>query len=552
MDNKFKFLKKKKILVILPHEDDELNLVGGLLNSEYIDKNNTYMAYITNGDYYCKAKTRVQEVTKTLKKCSIKEENIIYLGYCDQQFSENNHIYMTDENNVFISKNDKKETYFIEGKNEYAFNQRKQHSKFNKKSLIKDLETLIIDISPDIIFVNDFDSHPDHRCITLCFDYVMGQILKNTKKYFPAVFKGFCYPTEYIGYEDYDNLNILSTKFKKEVNNQFDYQNPYYSWEERIRFCVGKKTLRYSLLNNKLYKCLLEHKSQLLLRKYKSIINSDQIFWQRKTNNLCMSATITATSGNTKYLNDFMTFDCKDIMHKDKSLPIFKNVSWIPNESDNIKKITINLKEKSEISEIKFYQNSTTTGKITEINLKMGNEKKKNIKLENKLYTTLHLNTKEMINVIEIEVVSQETKDAGFSEIEIFPPIEKNIELLKILVDDNFTNDIYYINKPNYKIGIYGYNGSESINIENKNLLFEVNKTLIRYEDLKEFNTKNYTLKVSLKENRKIYDEVKIIQVTKIKSLIFKFYKKINKIIFQKDIFLTKIHNKIKRILKRM
>ena len=89
-------------LVILPHEDDELNLVGGLLNSDYIDKSNTYMAYVTNGDYYCKTVTRVKEVTKALKRCSIQKENIIYLGYCDQQFSENTHIYMTDENNEFI------------------------------------------------------------------------------------------------------------------------------------------------------------------------------------------------------------------------------------------------------------------------------------------------------------------------------------------------------------------------------------------------------------------------------------------------------------------
>ena len=552
MNNRFNFLKNKKILVILPHEDDELNLVGGLLNSDYIDKSNTYMAYVTNGDYYCKTATRVKEVTKALKRCSIQKENIIYLGYCDQQFSENTHIYMTDENNEFISKNNKKETYFIPGENEYAFNKRKKHSKFNRESLINDLEALISDLLPDIIFVNDFDSHPDHRCITLCFDCAMGRILKKTQGYFPNVFKGFCYPTEYNGYTDYDNLNFISTKFKKEANNEFDYQNPYYFWEERIRFCVGKKTLKYSLLSNKLYKCLVEHKSQLLLRKYKSIINSDQIFWQRKTNNLCINATITATSGDTKYLNDFMTFDCQDIMHKDKALPIFKTVAWVPDKSDKSKKITINLKETSQISEIKFYQNSTTKGKITEINLKLDTTKKKNIKLENKLTTTIKVNSKEKINVIEIEVVSKETNDAGFSEIEIFSPVEKKIELLKILIDDNFTNDIYYVKNKNYKMELYCYDGNNSINLSKNDFIFEVNNKVIKYENLKEFTNKNYTLKVSLKENSDIYDEVKIKHAGIFNILIFNLHKNINKIILKKDIFISRVHNKIKRLLKRM
>ena len=47
--------------------------------------------------------------------------------------------------------------------------------------------------------------------------------------------------------------NLLSTKFRKEINNQFDYQNPYYEWERRIRFVVGKDAAHYSLLKNRLF-----------------------------------------------------------------------------------------------------------------------------------------------------------------------------------------------------------------------------------------------------------------------------------------------------------
>ena len=163
MKNRINYFKNKKNLIIVPHEDDELNLIGGLLNSNYLNKDNTYIAYMTNGDYNCSVKTRFNEAKKALKMCGIKDENIIFLGYCDQHFSENKHIYMTSKDEIFESKKQKKETYLTDEENEYAWKKRKKHSKFNKEALINDLEFLIKEYRPDIIFVNDFDSHPDHR-----------------------------------------------------------------------------------------------------------------------------------------------------------------------------------------------------------------------------------------------------------------------------------------------------------------------------------------------------------------------------------------------------
>ncbi len=549
----FKYLKGKKILTIIPHEDDELNLIGGLLNSNYIDKDKLYIAYVTNGDYYCKTATRVKEVTRVLKKCKVNQNNIIFLGYSDQHFSETNHIYMTSKKNKFISKNNQTETYFFNNKNEFPYQKRKKHSEFNKESLIEDLELLIIEIMPDIIFVNDFDSHPDHRCTSLCFDYAIEKVLKKHKNYYPEIFKGFCYPTSYNGYNDYDNINMLSTRFKKEENNEFEFQNPYYFWNERIRFPVGKSIRKYLLLKNKLYQELLEHKSQLILRRYKSIINSDQIFWKRRTDNLCLTAKIDTTSGKSNFLNDYITFDCEDIMHKDISFPKYKNVAWIPSENDNLKKITIKLEKPSYLEEIKFYQNSMSKGKITDIIIKYNNKISQNIKLKDKLYDTVKVNLKEIISQIEIEIISRQSINAGFTEIEIFSKKEYKIEFLKILVNDNFAYDKYYINKNDYKIGIYCYNGNENINVSKEDLIYSVNGKEINYKEIKTFMKKSkYTLKVSLKDNPEIYDRVEFRKITYIDKIIFYLSKKINSITLVTDIFFSRVHNKIKRLLKLM
>ena len=74
---------------------------------------------MTNGDYNCSVKTRFNEAKKALKMCGIKDENIIFLGYCDQHFSENKHIYMTSKDEIFESKKQKKETYLTDEENEY-------------------------------------------------------------------------------------------------------------------------------------------------------------------------------------------------------------------------------------------------------------------------------------------------------------------------------------------------------------------------------------------------------------------------------------------------
>lgn len=552
MENRINYFKNKKILIIVPHEDDELNLIGGLLNSNYIDKDNTYIAYMTNGDYNCSTKTRLNEAKKTLKLCGIKDENIIFLGYCDQHFSENNHIYMTLNDEVFESKKKKNETYLTIKENEYSWQKRKKHSKFNQESLINDLEFLIEDNKPDIIFTNDFDSHPDHRCLTLCFDKAIGRIIKKESNYHPTVFKGFCYPTEYTGYEDYDNINLLSTKFKKEIYNQFDYQNPYYEWDKRIRFFVGKEVFNYFLLKNKLYMCLKKHKSQLLLRKYKSIINSDQIFWQKETNNLSIRAKIYASSGEAKYLNDCMTFDCENIMHKDKSYPIYKNASWIPEETDENKYFKIELENPSSIKDIKLYQNSMSKGKVTEITVELNNGTKKKYKLENKMCNTININLKNQIKWIKINVDSREKTDSGFSEIEIIPFLVNKIEFIKILIDDNFINDIYYVNNLNYKLDIYCYNGKNSLKQDYNQYTYFINGKKIDYNDLNKYKGKDYILKVCLKDNHDIYDEIMIKHITNFDKIKFFIKKMSNKIIFVYDESFLRVQNKIARIFGKI
>ncbi|MBR7042101.1 MAG: PIG-L family deacetylase, partial [Bacilli bacterium] len=151
--------KNKDIMIIVPHQDDELNICGGMFTSDYFDMSRVKIVFSTNGDYLCNYKARVRETNRLVRRLKMKRENIIYLGYSDQYYNEDNHIYMVHEPNVFTSKKGDSVTF----SNNYHFKKYGENNKFNYESFVSDIKEVILDNKPGVIFAIDFDSHPDHR-----------------------------------------------------------------------------------------------------------------------------------------------------------------------------------------------------------------------------------------------------------------------------------------------------------------------------------------------------------------------------------------------------
>ena len=128
-----------------------------------------------------------------------------------------------------------------------------------------------------MIFVNDFDSHPDHRCCSLSFEKALGIYLKEDFSYQPQVLKGFAYPTSYKSMDDFKNINLESTKFNTEPHSYAQMQNPYYRWEDRIRFPIGKSCRNRFIIRNAWYQNIRKHRSQSGLLRACSNYN---FFWR--------------------------------------------------------------------------------------------------------------------------------------------------------------------------------------------------------------------------------------------------------------------------------
>lgn len=428
----YDLFKNKKVLLFVPHQDDEINIAYGLLYKIRNIAESIKVVYSTNGNYVVNEKYRLKEGVESLKNIGITKESIIFMGYSDQIPESTSHLYhekkyWIDNKNNFLTKAIYNDDYHYLKYNEHAI--------FNKHNFLDDIKSIILDEMPDIIICIDFDSHPDHRALSLSFEKALGIILKENNKYHPKVLKAFAYPTSYKGYDDY-NYNNPSTKFLREENGLKTLQNPYYDWDKRIIFKSPSRATNYLYLNNIYFYGLLKHKSQYILNRINQVINNDLVFFERETNNLLNKAKISVSSGNPDYLNDFMLFDTDNITGGINREVVLNEGYTLIDKNDKNKKVTIEFLDEVNINVIKIYVKNA----IKKIVLKTFDETLiARIKYENNIYIASNLNLEK---IKKLEIIFDDKKDIEISEIEVL----ENIDCIKYAylgIDGNVYNDYY-------------------------------------------------------------------------------------------------------------
>ena len=69
----------KKVLIIVPHQDDELNLMSGAIEEYRKYGSEVYVLFTTNGDAVVTAEQRLNEAINALECVGVDEEHIIFL-----------------------------------------------------------------------------------------------------------------------------------------------------------------------------------------------------------------------------------------------------------------------------------------------------------------------------------------------------------------------------------------------------------------------------------------------------------------------------------------
>ena len=404
-----KVFSDKKVMVIVPHEDDDLNVVSGVIEKYIENGSEIYTVFTTNGDLYNQAEMRINDAISCWHYLGVPEKNIIFLGYGDRWASGSPHLYNAPEDEVIRSGLGRTETYGTASHPAYH-----NGTPYTFRNFSNDLMQLILEKRPDVLFICDYDRHPDHKAASLFSEYVFGKILREYPDYKPLVYKGYAYSTAWEAVDDFRGLNLKSTQ--KPADSQ--YEPMVYDWKERVRFPVNPNSLSRSILSTKTYHALMTYRKQSVIGHTGRVINSDKVFWQRRTDSLLYNSEIKASSGDVSFLTDFRIID--NVYINDPSRLPYDRV-WIPDSKDKKKTVRFVLKEKSDIASIQLYDHPSPDDNITNIKISFSDGSHiETGRLNSSGAVTAITVNKKKISYFDITVLSSEGVNAGLCEVEAF------------------------------------------------------------------------------------------------------------------------------------
>lgn len=186
------------VMVIVPHQDDEILMSAGVIR--VCEQNNVpyTVVMVTNGDYGCidysKGYARLKESLAGLETLGSNKESFEIMGYADTGMPEREsfltHLYNEKNEQKIYPSSCARETYGLEDKVEFHMKKYGKHGDYNRITFEKDLEMLLEEKKPDVIFTtSEYDMHGDHSGLYYFVCEVLD-ILNKKNGYEPKVFCG--------------------------------------------------------------------------------------------------------------------------------------------------------------------------------------------------------------------------------------------------------------------------------------------------------------------------------------------------------------------------
>lgn len=542
VDNSFydSQFKNKKVMVIVPHEDDDLLISGQVLPSMYKNGADVRVVFATNGDKRVSAYTRQSEACNALEKLGIPREKVIFLGYPD-----GTQLYVGKKAFSFSSGWD--HTYAGKGFKDYHFDRFGTHAKYTAENMVDDIESVVLEYRPDYILAIDFDTHTDHRGVSISFEKAMERILKKESGYTPKVLKCFGYSLAWKSKPDFYALNIKSTVMQdREKNNDPSYETdvPQYRWNNRIRLPIDKKSLSHSILRCSEYKALSEHLSQYAYCYSERIINGDSVYWNRRTDSLTYNADISVSSGDASLLNDFRLIGVGN-RTAGPNVKLENCVSRF-DKNDAQKTVTVKFDSPKTVSCVSLYDNFGLNSNILGGVITFSDGSKVEVPALNTdgsetrvVFEPKHNITSFTFKVTEYEGV------AGLDEIEAFENADYDMGFSLIKLKNADTDDyIYnYLITPDEKslnLGVYLSNPNAGYTIkiiEGDGVKLEGN-TLVFDDDFEKC-----TVRAELNGDPSTYDQITVKRLSERELKSYESFEKVNKTVFKIDTLRLKTKN---------
>lgn len=436
------FVRGRNVLVIVPHEDDEVNLAYGVTDSFVKAGSRVTIAFETNGDARFAPEIRNREAVQADALMGVTAQHLVFLGYPDHVY--NPALYSGEALQVRSGDAGHKKTYAVGGFQDYHTQRFGKPADCTRANLQADLRQLILNLRPDIIFVTDTDEHIDHASLSQVFDRTMGEILHEKNGYQPIVYKGYAYDYAWHGNNDFYQIPFKSAAPSWAPASY----NTCYRWEDRVRFPMSGEYLSYTLRGSKLHALLKAYASQNGLAKQCNLQNGDKIFWQRRTD--VLYGNVSASSGNASLLNDFVLAG-----YSDNPLAC----CWFPDKADSKPTIRISWDTPQDVDELVFYDAPSPAGDVHTVNVSTDSGAPQAYTLPDGSGKPcrLHVDRKDIRN-LTIQLTGTGGGIAGFSEIEVLPAQTESTQWIALKdTQDDFCYELPFAAQQALTLPLYGY-----------------------------------------------------------------------------------------------
>ncbi|HEX3048920.1 MAG TPA: PIG-L family deacetylase [Bacillota bacterium] len=302
-------LYQKRVLVISPHQDDEIIGCAGIIK-RFVDRGaDIRIMYTTSGDMENKQKERIKESISALKLLGLPKEKIIYLGYGDWRLL--GMYFSKDPDAPWPSEHHKQTISFPDlGLYSYHFAKYKSEAAYTRRNILDDLYNVLLDFQPDEIFMPaQMEGHQDHSGSA----YLTIEAIKKIQQsnfYQPITYEYMLYSGDLASGLWLPPLQCNPAEPVTNTAMDIDNYLPY-PWFRRVSFAAppqmtapftpvwpGSDPIKPS--DNIKYNAIHMFESQLTddYWLYERYIRSNEVFWKRKIASLSYSASVQASAEN--------------------------------------------------------------------------------------------------------------------------------------------------------------------------------------------------------------------------------------------------------------
>lgn len=438
------FFQGRKVLVLVPHEDDEVNLAFGVIDSFVQAGSDVTVAFFTNGDAKTDPAVRNSEAVRAAAALGVAADRLVFLGYGDH--ISDPPLYRGEPDAVRHGDAGFTQTYAVGGYTDFHTACFGEPATLTLSHARQDLRTLITTLRPDVLFVTDLDDHVDHVSLSRIFDGVLGQLLSSQNDYRPRVYKGFAYDYAWHGNDDFFAIPLQSAA---PAWAHASY-SACYRWEERVRFVMPGDYLSYTLRGSKLHGVLQSYGSQHAYSKEARLLNGDKVFWERRTDNLALAASVTASSGDAALLHDFLLEGTADD-------PL--EGCWLPDKASAAATATFTWATPQNIHELVFYDAPAPAGDVRAVRVRVNGGEPIPYTLPDGTGLPCRMALdRAQVRTLSVEIVPGGDGPCGLFEIEALPARDLTPQWIK-LTDAN-GDFCYELPRPAgtpVTLGLYGY-----------------------------------------------------------------------------------------------